>query len=93
MSGEARMSRLFGWSYPPSCSGPPDYPDPCDESLEIQGILEDNTNLSQDIIDRIIYIVDDLAIKAASCPECERRREDAMYEEYMRELEADNGRR
>lgn len=22
--------RVFGWSYPPGCSGPPDYDGPCD---------------------------------------------------------------
>lgn len=24
------MSRLFGWSYPPGCSGPPDDEEPCE---------------------------------------------------------------
>jgi hypothetical protein len=83
------MSRLFGWSYPPGCSGPPDYPDPPKESQEIQEILEDYSNLPPHIIDRIIYIVDELCVKASQCPECERRREDEMFHQWeeMKKLE------
>lgn len=34
------MSRLFGWSYPPGCSGPPEGPEPMPESEHVAEIFE-----------------------------------------------------
>lgn len=35
------MSSIFGWSYPPGCSGPPEYPDPSPLEDAIYGLMED----------------------------------------------------
>lgn len=67
---------VFGWSYPPGCSGPPEYPDPAPQSLEVWGILE-GAGVDESVIETVIEIVDGLAEKAANCPECARQRREA----------------
>jgi len=76
---------IFGWSYPPGCSGvPDDEADISPQSEEISGILED-ADVEQEIIDRVVKIVDILADKAANCPVCEKRSAEAE-EKYYREI-------
>lgn len=69
---------IGGGSYPPGCSGTPydDIPDPHPLSEEICGLLEAG-DVDQETIDRICKGIDDLAVQAEYCPECERRRNEA----------------
>ena len=67
---------LFGWSYPPGCSGPPDdsYPE-YPEMDEVCAILE-KAGCSQDAIDEVCEIVTNLCVKADAqqeCPHCTER--------------------
>lgn len=65
---------IFGWSYPPGCSGvPDDEPDISPQSEEIFRILEDS-GCDQKIIDKVVNIVDNLAYESLNCPECKKRR-------------------
>jgi len=52
------MSRLFGWSYPPGCSGPPEGPDPSELEEKIYGLLEE-AKISQEYIDKICILIED----------------------------------
>ena len=80
--------RIFGWSYPPGCSGPPgDTGDISPQSEEIYNILED-ASCEQELIDAVCKIVDDLAYAAINCPECNKRAAEAeakFYEETKHE--------
>jgi hypothetical protein len=77
---------IFGWSYPPGCSGPPadDEPPISPQSEEVCLLLEE-AECEQELIDKVVKIVDDLAFLAANCPECEKRSAEAeikFYEEF-----------
>lgn len=76
---------IFGWSYPPGCSGVPDDESTISpESEEIYSILED-AECEQEIIDKVTIIVDNLAYKAINCPECEKRSAEAEAK-YHKEI-------
>ena len=62
---------IFGWSYPPGCSGVPDDESTMSEqSEEIWAILE-KAGVDESLILKVVNIVDDLAIEAmAECPQC-----------------------
>lgn len=61
---------IFGWDYPPGCSGPPEQPDPHPKSEEMQELLEAE-NVSQETIDKACQIVEELALAAErECPVC-----------------------
>lgn len=80
------MSRsIFGCSYPPGCSGPPEGPDPSPISEEICGLLEENGN-PQGVIDKVTSVIDDLVLRADNCPQCEKRRVEAE-DKFNREIE------
>lgn len=71
---------LFGWSYPPGCSGPPEDQEPHPKSEEAQLIME-NAGVDQEVINKIIKIIDDLAVEATrECPRCL-----AAFEEELKE--------
>lgn len=64
---------IFGWSYPPGCSGPPDEPPESELAIEVWGLLED-AGVDQATLERIDSAIYELEAKAdAPCPECERR--------------------
>lgn len=71
---------MFGWSYPPGCSGTPyDDDDMCPESEQAWEILE-KEGVNEEIIEQITNIIDDLYIKSnQECPRC--------LEEYAREMQ------
>ncbi len=70
----SRDSRLFGWSYPPGCSGPPEEPAPHPKSEEMYDLLE-RAGCSQEVIDSACEIVEELAaLSERECPYCEQRR-------------------
>ena len=59
---------IFGWSYPPGCSGPPEYPDPTHESEHVCELLEQLPNAPdaaaiQELYDQITIYVENLAIE------------------------------
>jgi hypothetical protein len=65
--------RIFGWSYPPGCSGPPEYPDPPKPAEDVWVILEE-AGVDQAIIERVDEIVMKLCEQIArDCPACEKR--------------------
>ena len=74
---------IFGWSYPPGCSGPPtdDGAALSPQSEEVYCILED-VGCEQKVIDGVVKIVDDLADLAAHCPRCEKQRNEAELQLY-----------
>jgi hypothetical protein len=81
---------VFGWSYPPGCSGPPgdDYV-PSKESEEAYVLLE-NAEVDQGIIDKVCEIVDRLADR--QCAECIRRQNEAeaKFDAEMTEVWKEN---
>ena len=61
---------MFGWSYPPGCSGPPEEPDIHPKAEEAWAILEEAC-VDEAVIEKVIKIIDDLAIEAdRECPQC-----------------------
>lgn len=80
--GNKMADRIFGWSYPPGCSGPPDdYDDVSPQSEEVYVILEE-ADCKQEVIDAVCKIVDNLAYAAANCPECNKRAIEAEVKFY-----------
>lgn len=78
---------IFGWSYPPGCSGLPEdnMPDPHPKSVEMYSLLE-AAGVDQSVIDKACQIVDDLAAEIGiECPRCVER----AVEEMLREPEGD----
>ncbi len=64
---------IFGWSYPPGCSGPPEEPDMHPKSEEAWGILEE-AGVDESVIEKVIAIIDELAIEAdRECDQCLKR--------------------
>lgn len=54
------MSRgVFGWSYPPGCSGPPEYPEPDQLSLDVDEMIEKDGRLSQEAKDRVVRLLEE----------------------------------
>jgi len=54
-----KMTRsIFGWSYPPGCSGPPEGPDPSELEEKIYGLLEE-AGISQEYLDKICNLIED----------------------------------
>lgn len=61
---------LFGWSYPPGCSGPPEEPDIHPKELEAMEIME-AAGVDEAVIERVCGIISELAIAAdRECPQC-----------------------
>lgn len=61
---------VFGWSYPPGCSGLPEGPEPHPKSEELYALLEE-ADVSEEIIEKACKIVEDLAIELdRECPQC-----------------------
>lgn len=66
---------VFGGSYPPGCSGPPEDPAIHPKSEELYVLLED-AGVDQEIIDKATRIVDDLAAELdRECPQCAKAQE------------------
>lgn len=61
---------IFGWSYPPGCSGPPDGDDCISPESEEVHLMLENAGVDQSVIDKVTAIVDELAMRAAA--ECSR---------------------
>lgn len=83
---------IFGSSYPPGCSGPPEGPEPSPQSQDVWNILE-AASVDESIIERVTKIVDELAEQAAAdCSACQKRANEAEAEaekvaiEYMNSL-------
>ena len=61
---------LFGWSYPPGCSGPPEEPDMHPKEEEVWEILE-AAGVDESVTEKVGKIVADLAAEAEQeCPQC-----------------------
>lgn len=51
------MSRsIFGWSYPPGCSGPPEYPDPSPLEDAVLALLEE-AGINTETNDQIMTLI------------------------------------
>lgn len=79
---------IFGWSYPPGCSGPPEDPPQSVLAEEVWVLLED-AHVDQATIERIDAAIYELEAKAeAPCPVCERKAiEDEMRFWHMEQEE------
>lgn len=61
---------IFGWSYPPGCSGPPEPPGMHPDVEEICDVLT-AANFDQQTIDKVCELAEALAVQAeAECPVC-----------------------
>ena len=61
---------IFGWSYPPGCSGPPEEHEPHPKSEEAWEMME-AAGVDESVIDKVCSLIDELAIKAEQeCPQC-----------------------
>ena len=61
---------LFGWSYPPGCSGPPEEPEPHPKYVEAWEIME-SAGVDESVIEKVCGIIGELAIAAdRECPQC-----------------------
>jgi hypothetical protein len=74
----------FGWSYPAGCSGPPEEPDIDPRVEEIWGILE-RAGVSEETIEQVNEIAEQLAIDADKNRECPRCIERWIKEEQQAE--------
>jgi len=62
---------IFGWSYPPGCSGPPDGDDCISPESENAWNILEAAGIDDDVISQVVAIIDDLATRAAAdCPRC-----------------------
>lgn len=52
------MRNIFGWSYPPGCSGPPEGPNPSELEEKIYALLEE-AGVSQEYLDKICILIED----------------------------------
>ena len=76
---------VFGGSYPPGCSGPPEDPVTHPKSEELYILLED-AGVEQEIIDQACKIVDDLAMELdRECPVCIKAQAQAELEAKLEE--------
>ena len=75
---------IFGWSYPPGCSGPPDGDDCISPESEEVCLLLESASVDQSVIDKVTAIVDELAVRAVA--ECSRCR--AAADKHEAETEA-----
>lgn len=79
------MRSIFGWSYPPGCSGPPESPDPHPKSDEMYALLE-SAGAAPELIDKATKIVDNLAAELErGCQECAKREAEAETKQMAEE--------
>lgn len=78
---------IFGWSYPPGCSGPPEAPEPSAQSQEVHEILEDviiaYERLREAMQTYPEWTEDGSGTQYGSdeCPHCEAMRQDGHAED------------
>ena len=77
------MRSVFGWSYPPGCSGPPDdWQDMHPLSEKVFTLLEER-GVEQSVIDEVVKGIEELAgLAYRECPHCEARAAEKMAKEF-----------
>ncbi len=89
---------IFGWSYPPGCSGPPEGPDPSPESEEVYRILEETVGEYDALKEAFLlypeWTNDGTGIEHGTdeCLICEAMRQDGHHENCLRMLIQANAR-